>query len=104
MPKSSAAEQERKATVCLADWLYGPQHAFLVSALLESGLAAFTAHAAATLVGSTRIDLVEFILHDLVRCRLLSVAGTVFRFNHVAVHQTIQRFPDAHLLRKAMEN
>jgi len=104
MPKSSATEQERKATVCLADWLFGPQHAFLVGALLESGLTAFTAHAAATLVGSTRIDLVEFILYDLVRCRLLSDAGTVFRFGGVAVHETIQRFPDAHLLRRAVHS
>ena len=101
MPKSATKDQERKATVALADWLFGPQHAFLVGSLLESGLSAFTAHAVAKLVGSDRIDLVEFILYDLVRCRLLRVAGTVFRFNGVSVHQTIQRLPDGHLLKKA---
>lgn len=99
MPR--VADCDRKATIALADYIFGPQHAFIAGALLESTLPAFTAHAAAKLVGSNRTDLVEFILHDLVRCRLLLVSGTVFRFSGIAVHKTVQRLPDAHLLRQA---
>lgn len=99
MPR--AVDCDRKAAITLADYIFGPQHAFIVAALLESALPAFTAHAAAKLIGSNRTDLVEFILHDLVRCRLLLVSGTVFRFSGVAVDQAVKRLADAHLLRQA---
>ncbi len=85
----------------VADYIYGPQHAWILNCILESSLEAFTAYAVSNLIGSDKLDLVEFVLFDLVRVKLLLRDRSIFMLCRSGVVQkAIQRLPDTHLLRK----
>ena len=86
--------------VRVAEYVYGPPHAFVYRLLSESSVASFTAHGAVRLLGSSRPALVRFILIDLVAISLLRRVGPVFSLAPLlAVDQAIERVPDGHLLR-----
>jgi len=86
--------------VRVAEYVYGPQHAFVYRLLLESSVVSFTAHGAVRLLGCSRPALVRFILIDLVAISLLRQVGPVFSLAPLlAVNQAIERIPDGHLLR-----
>jgi hypothetical protein len=88
------------AAVRVAEYVYGPQHAFVYHLLSESSVASFTTHGAARVLGSSRPALVRFILIDLEKIFLLRQTGPVFSLAPLlAVDQAIERVPDRHLLR-----
>ena len=85
--------------VIVAEYVYGPQHAFVFQALLESSVRSFTAYGAARVLNASRVHLIKFILIDLVEIGLLSRETTVFSVSpQLAVDKAIERIPDGHLL------
>ena len=92
-----------RPAVAVAEYVYGAQHAWLLNCILESSLSAFTAFTVAALVGSSKTALVEFVLHDLVRIKLLTVDRTIFLHGNVNIYESVKRLPDTHLLKKALE-
>ena len=87
--------------IAVANYVYGAQHAWILACILESALSAFTAHTVTKLVGSGKADLVEFVLHDLVRIKLLSIDRSIFFPATINIDEAVKRFPDGHLVRDA---
>lgn len=88
----------------VAEYVYGAQHAFIARSLYGNSVRVFTAHAAAMSISSSRVDLVHFILVDLVSIGLLSHHGGVYSLVPLAkVYKAIEAVPDGHLLHGILE-
>jgi len=85
----------------VAEWLFGPQHAFVLRAA-ASIPAGFTAHMLAAAVGSDRPDLVAFVIGDLLSAELLTQHGSVYRLRPLsAIHKAVETITNGDLVEAA---
>ena len=83
--------------IALAEWLYGPQHAFVAKVAVSMG-SGFTAHMLSGALGTDRTDLVQFVLRDLVAAGTIIQRGVVFSLAPAAgIDKAIERVADTHL-------
>jgi len=88
-----------RAAVVVAEYVFGAQHAFVAQTLYDAAVPSFTAHAVASGMRSSRVDLVRFILVDLVSIGLLAQSSELFSLVALRdVHKAVQAVPDSHLL------
>lgn len=79
MPKRRYSLKIETPAVAAAEWLFGPEHAFVMRCAASTGGAPFTAHMLTSSFASNRPDLVKFVLSELVSVGLLVHAGPIYR-------------------------
>ena len=88
-----------RVAAAVAEYVFGAQHAFVVQTLYDSAVPSFTAHAAAASMRSSSVDLIHFILVDLVSVGLLAQSSALFSLVALGnVHKAVKAVPDSHPL------
>lgn len=83
--------------IALAEWLFGPQHAFAAKVAVSMG-SGFTAHMLSGALGTDRTDLVQFVLRDLVSVGVVIQTGVVFSIAPTAsINKAIETVADTDL-------